>query len=106
MFSILPLYYGIMTQIPSKSQIKIIFNDKNILQFLDDSYNLSKSKKTREVYGHVLRSFNKFCYVKYDKDLTSVIDELKVKPLEDTLDVFLNFKRYLDNFTTRRHLPV
>lgn len=95
-----------MEKIKSLSESKKIFKNKKIVQFLDDAYNLSKSKRTREVYRHILYSFNKFCYASYGKDLLDTIDALEEKPLENTLDVFLDYKRYLDSYITQRGLPV
>ncbi len=95
-----------MAQIPSKLQMEDTFKNQTIVQFLDDAYNLSKSKRTSDSYSYILRSFNKFCYTRYDKDLSSIIDELKAKPLDSTLDVLLDYKRYLDKCTTQRRLPV
>jgi integrase len=95
-----------MEKISTLSEIRKIFQNKKIVQFLDDAYNLSKSKKTKDVYRHVLYSFNKFCYASYGKDLLNTMDELYDKPLENTLDMFLEYKRYLDSYTTQRHLPV
>lgn len=95
-----------MAQIRSLSEMKEIFKNKRIVQFLDDSYNLSGSQRTREVYRHILYSFNKFCFSTYDQNLLETIDDIKKKPLEDALNVFLDYKRYLDSYTTQRRLPV
>lgn len=95
-----------MNPIQPRSQMKKIFENEKIMNFLTDSYNLSKSEKTRSLYRTSLNNFNKFCYVKYGKDLLGIIDELKEKQLEDTLDVFLEYKRYFDNSTTNRRLPL
>src|SRR5690348_9400158 len=95
-----------MKKITSNFEIKKMFQNKKITQFLDDSYNLSKSKKTRDVYKHILYSFNKFCNSFHGKNILETMEELKEKSLENALDVFLEYKRYLDNYTTQRRLPV
>ena len=95
-----------MARIQTLPEIRQIFKNVIIAQFLDDAYHLSGSERTRETYRQVLYSFNRFCNISYDKNLLEVIDSIKSKSLEEVLDLFLNYKRYLDNHITRTSLPV
>ena len=95
-----------MTQELSLTQIRNIFKNKEVDTFLNDVYNLSNSHKSRQLYRQILCSFNRFCLLTYDKDLVKLIEELKPKPLEDILDTLLQYKRYLDNHTTRSGIGI
>lgn len=77
--------------------VKEIFEDRYVVAFLNDAYNLSCSQKTRYLYKQILHSFNDFCLIEYDKNMLQIVHNLREKPLQDVLEVFLEYKRYLDN---------
>ncbi|HSD05379.1 MAG TPA: hypothetical protein VLB45_06490, partial [Nitrosopumilaceae archaeon] len=66
---------------------KHMFDEKPIVTFLDDAYNLSYSHKTRELYKQILHSFNDFCLIQYDKNMLQIIHGLREKPLHEVLEV-------------------
>ena len=90
-----------MTQELSLPQIRDVFKNNQVDTFLNDVYNLSNSHKSKQLYRQILCSFNRFCLFTYDKDLVKMTEDLKEKPLEDTLDTLLQYKRYLDSHITR-----
>ena len=85
-----------MLELESLRQVREIFKDKSITDFLDDAYSYSQSRGTREQYKQVLYFFNRFCVSKYNKNLLEVVGSLRQKPLAEILDLFLQYKRYMD----------
>ena len=81
--------------------VRHVFEEKTVLTFLDDAYSLTNSHKTRDLYKQILRSFNGFCLVTYNKNMLELIQDIKDKPLEQILDVFLEYKRYMDSHPNR-----
>jgi len=82
-----------------------VFEDKHVVTFLNDSYNLSSSHKTRDLYKQILHSFDDFCKIQYDKNMLVLIHSLEGKPISEALEVFLEYKRYLDNHLNRYGNP-
>jgi len=91
-------------KVPIKD-MKKTFEDKSIVSFLDDAYAISYSNKTREQYKYTLYSFNRFCIKKYGTDMLEVVSNQKGKPLEEILEVFKEYKRYLDTKINRSGIP-
>ncbi len=85
--------------------VKDVFEDKHVVTFLSDAYNLSCSHKTADLYKQILYSFDDFCRIQYDKNMLQVIHNLNEKPVPEVLEVFLEYKRYLDNRMNRYGNP-
>lgn len=85
--------------------VKDVFEDKQVVTFLNDSYNLSRSQKTKDLYTQILHSFDDFCTFQYERNMLQLIHSLNGKPVREALDVFLEYKRYLDNRLNRYGNP-
>lgn len=94
-----------MEESPTKSQMKQTFGKIQVINFLKDSYGIGNSDGTRKLYKYILYAFNRFCYATYGKDFVDVAYGLKEKPLEEVLDVFVEYKRHLDGKPTKHGNP-
>ncbi len=87
-------------KIPIKD-MKKTFEDKSIASFLDDAYAISNSEGTRDQYKYTLYSVNRFCIKQYGKDIVELVSGLNGKPIEEILEFFKEYKRFLDTKITR-----
>ncbi len=87
-------------KIPIKD-MKKTFENKSIVSFLDDAYAISNSEGTRDQYKFTLYSVNRFCIKHYGTDMVQHVLSLHGKPIEEILEFFKEYKRYLDTKITR-----
>lgn len=64
--------------------------------FIRQAYNKSKSVSSQNTAKYVLVSFDKFCLEKYNKDLESILEELKEKQGDEKYYFMQDYVNYLN----------
>ena len=95
-----------MQEIPTLKHMRDAFEQKCVVDFLEDAYGIGNSKGTKEAYRYALYAFNRFCIKIYEKNLVELISDLKNKPMDSSIQVFVEFKRYLDKKITKFDNPL
>jgi len=69
---------------------------REVTEFIDCMYNISKSESVKFNIRNSLRSFDKFCHSKYNRDIMEVVVAIK-RDLLDRYRVQKDYVQYLIN---------
>lgn len=95
-----------MAETPTLKEMQKTFEHKSIVNFLDDAYSLGNSTSTKELYRTMLYSFNRFCVKTYEKNIVEIVSNLKDKPIEEIMPVFVDYKRHMDKTINQYGNPI